>query len=213
LQQGKDLDAAAASAQKAMQSNLGDAEAILLYAQIQVPRGQVANAIAVWGQWANAHPMDAGAAALLGTLEEARGNEPKAKTNYRKTLQIQPEQLLAANMLAYLMLENDENTDVALNLAKAARRVLPNSTSTADILAWAYYKKGAYAFARDLLEDAVKTNGNNVAMQYNNLGMVHCELANKNSAVLPPRSQSHWRPNRPPGRTQKSALEEIGAPS
>ena len=161
LLMGKDLDAAGAAAQKAMQLNSRDAEAVLLYAQIQVQRGQVANAITAWEQWSTTHPTDAGAVALLGTLEEARGNEPKAKAYYRKALQLQPDQPLAANNLAYLMLESDENIDVAMNLAQAARRALPNSSSTADTLAWAYFKKGAFAFARDLLEDALKMNGNN----------------------------------------------------
>jgi tetratricopeptide (TPR) repeat protein len=209
LQLGKDLDAAVASVQKAMQLNPADAEAILLYAQIQVQRGQTANAITAWEKWSNAHPADAGAVALLGTLEEARGNEPKAKAYYRKALQIQPDQPLAANNLAYLMLENDENPDVALNLAQAARRVLPDSSSTADTLAWAYYKKGAYAFARDLLEDAVKTNGNDAAMQYH-LGMVYSKLANKNSAVLHLKKAIALAPESSSAKDAKAALQGIG---
>jgi hypothetical protein len=44
--------------------------------------------------------------------------------------------------------------DVALTLAQTARQGMPNSPNTADTLAWAYYYKGTYGFARDLLEDA-----------------------------------------------------------
>jgi cellulose synthase operon protein C len=56
------------------------------------------------------------------------------------------------------MLQNGENVDVALTLAQTARQRMPNSPSTADTLAWAYYYKGTYGFARDLLEDAIKAD-------------------------------------------------------
>ena len=149
--QHKKLDEAAATAQKAIQLNSGDGEAVMLFAQIEVQRGQTANAIDAWEQWSAAHPNDAGALAILGTLEESRGDLGKAEADYRKSLQIQPQQPIAANNLAYRMLLNGENPDVALTLAQTARQGMPNSPNTADTLAWAYYYKGAYSFARDFL--------------------------------------------------------------
>src|SRR3954451_6644114 len=154
--QNKNLDQAAAAAQKAMQLNPGDGEAVMLFAEVQIRRGQTANAIGAWEQWSKTRPNDAGAYALLGTLEEARGDRQKAKAYYNKSLQIQSQQRIAPNNLAYLMLQNGENADVALTMAQTARRGMPDSPSTADTLAWAYYFKGTYGFARDLLEDAVK---------------------------------------------------------
>ena len=99
-----------------MQLNSGDGEAVMLFAQIEVQRGQTANAIGAWEQWSNAHPNDAGAIAILGTLEESRGDFGKAEAYYKKSLQIQPQQPIAANNLAYRMLQNGENVDVALTL-------------------------------------------------------------------------------------------------
>jgi len=96
--------------------------------------------------------------AIIGTLEESSGDTRKAEDYYKQALAIQPTQPVASNNLAYLMLMNGENADVALSLAETARRSMPNSTNTADTLAWAYYYKGTYAFARDLLEDAIKVN-------------------------------------------------------
>jgi hypothetical protein len=63
-------------------------------------------------------------------LEESRGDLGKAEAYYRKSLQIQPKQPVAANNLAYRMLENGENVDVALTLAQTARQAMPNSPST-----------------------------------------------------------------------------------
>ena len=207
--QNKNLDQAAATAQKAIQLNPNDGEAVVLFAQIQVQRGQVANAIGAWEQWSKAHPNDAGPYAILGSLEEARGDIGKAETYYKKSLQIQPEQALAANNLAYRMLENGENADVALTLAQTARRAMPNSPKTADTLAWAYYHKGTYAFARDLLEDAVKADPDSAAMQYH-LGMVYSKLSDKSNAVVHLKKAVSLAPDSPTAKDAKAALQGLG---
>jgi Flp pilus assembly protein TadD len=207
--QSKSFDQAAATAQKAMQVNPDDGEAAFLYAQLQVQRGQAANAISTWEQWSKAHPGNAGAFATLGMLEESLGDKRKAEDYYRKALQIQPAQPLAANNLAYLMLENGENVDVALTLAQTARRSMPNSPNSADTLAWAYYYKGTYGFARDLLEDAIKTNPNSQAMQYH-LGMVYSKLGDKNNAASHLKKSVALAPDSPAAKDARAALQKAG---
>jgi len=181
--QNKNLDQAAAAAQKAMELNPDDGEAVSIYAQLQAQSGKTANAISAWEQWSKAHPSNAGGLAILGMLEESRGDKRKAEDYYKKALQIQPTQPVAANNLAYMMLENGGNVDVALTLAQTARRGMPNSPNSADTLAWAYYHKGTFGFARDLLEDAIKANPNSAAMQYH-LGMVYAKLGDKSNAAI-----------------------------
>ena len=173
--QNKNFNAAVAAAQKAMELNPNDGEAVSLYASLQVQRGQAGNAIGAWEQWSKAHPGSAGGFVILGMLEESRGNTRKAEEDYKKALQAQSDQPIASNNLAYLMLQNGENVDVALSLAQTARRVMPNSPNSADTLAWAYYYKGTYGLARDLLEDAIKTDANSASMQYH-LGMVYGKM-------------------------------------
>jgi Flp pilus assembly protein TadD len=207
--QNKNLDQAAAAAQKAIQLNPGDNEAVMLSAQIQVQRGQVANAIGTWEQWLNTHPNDAGAMAILGVLEESRGNLVKAEAYYKKSLQIEPQEPVAANNLAYRMLENGENVDVALTLAQTARQAMPNSPSSADTLAWAYYHKGTYAFARDLLEDATKTDPKNATMQYH-LGMVYSKLSDKSSAATHLKKAVSLAPDSPTAKAARAALQGLG---
>jgi tetratricopeptide (TPR) repeat protein len=207
--QNKNLDLAAASAQKAIQLNPGDNEAVMLSAQIQVQRGQVANAIGTWEQWLNTHPNDAGAMAILGALEESRGNFVKAEAYYRKSLQIEPKEPVAANNLAYRMLENGENVDVALSLAQTARQAMPNSPSSADTLAWAYYHKGTYEFARDLLEDAIKTDPKNATMQYH-LGMVYSKLSDKSSAAVHLKKAISLAPDSQAAKDARAALQALG---
>ena len=206
--QGKNIDQAAASAQKAMQLNPMDREAAMLFAQIEVQRGQAAKAIGTWKQWSDAHPNDAGSIAVVGMLEESSGNRQVAEADYRKSLQIQPQQPMVANNLAYIMLQNGENVDVALSLAQTARQGLPNSPDTADTLAWAYYYKGIYEFARDLLEEAIKTDPNNATMQYH-LGMVYSKLRDKNNATIHLRKAMSLGDDSPTAKKAQTALQQL----
>jgi tetratricopeptide (TPR) repeat protein len=207
--QNKNLDQAAASAQTALQLNPADGESVTLYAQIQAQRGQTASAIAVWEQWLTTHPNDASALAILGTFEESTGDRDKAEGYFKKALQIQPKNALAANNLAYLMLVSGENVDVALTLAQTAREGMPNSTHTADTLALAYYYKGTYSFARDLLEDALKTDPDNASMQYH-LGMVYAKLSDRSDAMVHLKKAVSLSPNSPEGKGAKAALQGLG---
>jgi len=55
---------------------------------------------------------------------------------------------------------------VALSLAQVARRGMPESASVADTLAWAFYHKGVYASAIDLLKEALDKQPNNPTYHY-----------------------------------------------
>jgi tetratricopeptide (TPR) repeat protein len=114
----------------------------------------------------------------LRRRKQGRGRLPEGA-------ELKPQQPIAANNLAYRMLVSGQNVDVALSLAQTARRGMPDSPSTADTLAWAYYNKGTYGFARDLLEEALKTDPNNPTTQYH-LGMVYSKLNDKNNASHAP---------------------------
>lgn len=179
----KKFDEAAVTAEQAIQLNSSDGDAVSLIAQIAVNQGRTAQAIAAWTKWSSSHPNDAGALAILGTLEESRGNLHQAETYYRKALQIQPQQPIAANNLAYRMLQNDQTPDLALTLAQTARQGMPDSPTTADTLAWAYYHKGTYQIARDLLEGAVNADPDCASMRFH-LGMVYSKLKDKHNATL-----------------------------
>jgi Flp pilus assembly protein TadD len=206
--QNKKLPEAVASARKAIQINSRDPEAVMLYAQIEVMTGQTADAISVWQQWITAHPADAGAYSILGTLEDSSGNVSLAESYYRKALQIQSTQPIAANNLAYLMLEHGGDVDVALTLAQTARQALPDSPETADTLAWAYYHKGIYGFARDLLEDAVKTDPNDASMHYH-LGMVYTKLQSKSDAETQLKRAISLQPGSPTAQSAQTALQGL----
>ena len=81
------------------------------FAQITGQRGKTDNEIATLCRNSGRiriRMRHAGALAILGTLEESRGDLDKAENYYRKSLQIQPQQPIAANNLAYRMLLKGE---------------------------------------------------------------------------------------------------------
>jgi tetratricopeptide (TPR) repeat protein len=207
--QNKNFDLATAAAQKAMDINPDDGEAVAIYAQLQAQRGQAANAIVAWEQWSKAHPNSAGALAILGTMEESRGNGSKAEDYYKKALAIDSTQALAANNLAYRMLMNGGNVDVALSLAQTARRKSPDSPTSADTLAWAYYSKGSYGFARDLLEEAIKAAPNNATIQYH-LGMVYAKQGDKSNATTHLKKAISLAPDSQAAKDAHTALQGLG---
>ena len=193
------------SADKAMQLNPNDSGAVIAYTRAEIGSGDSAKAIAKWQQWTKDHPTDVRAFTLLGSLQESQGDRNGAMDSYKKALAIQPEQPVAANNLAYLMVDSGQNLDVALSLAQVARRGAPTSPSTADTLAWIYYKKGNYESARDLLEEATKGAPNNAAIHYH-LGMTYAKLSKSTDAISHLKKAAALAPNT---QTAKDADKEL----
>ncbi|MGA1981203.1 MAG: tetratricopeptide repeat protein [Acidobacteriaceae bacterium] len=205
----QDFKDAADTESKAMQLNPASLQATQVYTQAEVALGQVDAALATWQNWTNAHPSDANAIMLLGTLEEAKGNDGKAEVDYKKALQLDPNNGSAANNLAYMMVEDDENLDVALSLAQTARRVLPDRPETADTLAWVYYHKEDYRAARDLLQEALKTFPNDAPVNLH-LGMTDAMLNDKGEAQAYLKKAISLAPNSKTGKTAADELAKLG---
>lgn len=168
----KDYKAAEGSLSKALELDPKNIDAMLALAAAQNSLGSVGEATASYQRVIQQAPRDLRAYMLLGALEESQGQWQGAQQHYQKILDLQPDNPVAANNLAYLMLEHSGNADRALSLAQTARRGLPDKPSTADTLAWAYIHKGAYALAIDLLENAIKTEPANATYHYH-LGLAY----------------------------------------
>jgi Flp pilus assembly protein TadD len=201
-----DPKSALTSSEKAMQLNPNDSAAVIAYTRAEVAAGDPAKAVAKWQQWTTAHPTDVQGLTMLGTMQESQGDRDGAMASYKKALALQPEQPVAANNLAYLMVDSGQNLDVALSLAQIARRGMPTSPNTADTLAWIYYQKGNYASARDLLEEALKTSPNSASIHYH-LGMTYKKLSDSADAVTHLKKAAALAPNT---QTAKDADKELG---
>jgi Flp pilus assembly protein TadD len=107
------------------------------------------------------------------------------------------------------MMQRGQDVDVALSLAEIAHRGMPNSPATADTLAWAYYMKGTYGSAHDLLETAVKDDPDDASIQYH-LGMIDSKLGNKADARVHLQKSLSLAPTTETGKSAAQALHSIG---
>ncbi|CAN5458994.1 hypothetical protein BH10ACI3_BH10ACI3_01410 [soil metagenome] len=92
---------------------------------------------------------------MLGILEEGRGNTTEAEKAYRKALELTPQTPIAANNLAWLIVENQGNLDEALQLATLAVGKNPTTAGFYDTLGWVYLKKGLTSSAVEQMKKAV----------------------------------------------------------
>jgi len=123
-------------------------------------------------------------------------------------LALEPEQALAANNLAYLLLEHGGNVNVALTLAQTARRGLPDLANTADTLAWAYFHNGAFSVAAPLLEDAVKKAPDNSSYRYH-LGLTYQNLNDSARARAELQKAIRIDPKSPLAEKARRALSQM----
>jgi tetratricopeptide (TPR) repeat protein len=180
------LDEAEAAFTKAMSLDKKNVEAYFLLAQLQTARGSLDKAAQSYEQSILQAPQEIRSYVSLGMLEEKRHNFPRARELYEKALRVQPDAsnpwaAIASNNLAYLLLENGGNADVALSLAQTARQNFPKLPNFADTLAWVYYRKGAYGSAVDLLKSAIHDAPNNAsaATFHYHLGMAYDKINDK----------------------------------
>ncbi|PYV12396.1 MAG: hypothetical protein DMG23_01225 [Acidobacteria bacterium] len=180
LRQG-DLEKAEEAMQMATQMDKKNADAFLLLGQVQVARGSQEKAMTSFQRSIQENSRDPRSYVMFGALAEKRGDWKSAKEAYEKALQVEPDYPLAANNLAYLMLEHGGNSDVAFSLAQVALRGLPDLANTQDTLAWAYYQKHQYASAIRLLEEALKKTPQASAYHYH-LGLAYQKAGDRVNA-------------------------------
>jgi len=154
------------------------------------------------------NPKKVDAYFFAGTMEELSGRPQKAEEVYRKALQVDPNYAPAANNLAYLMLQNGENNDIALSLARMARQKMPDSASAADTLAWIYYQKGLYDSAADLLRDALQKSPDNATYHYH-IGMVYRKQNNSAAAKQHLKRALQINPNFPAASEIRKTLNQL----
>jgi tetratricopeptide (TPR) repeat protein len=156
LFQKKDFSGADAAFHKAVELDKDNSDALLKLAQAQAAEGSVSQALATYQQSIKDHPREISFYLLAGMMYESQNNFDQAKAMYQQALNIQPDNALASNNLAYLMLQQGGNVDVALAMAQTARRGMPDSPQAADTLGFAYYQKGVYRSAIDMYQESLR---------------------------------------------------------
>ncbi len=91
-----------------------------------------------------------------GITHERTDEWKKAEADFRKALELRPNQPQVLNYLGYSYVELGENLDEALDLIERAVAAQPNSGYIVDSLGWVYYRLGRYQEAVEQLERATE---------------------------------------------------------
>jgi tetratricopeptide (TPR) repeat protein len=91
-----------------------------------------------------------------GVTRERTGFWQEAEADFRRALELRPDQPQVLNYLGYSYVELGENLDEALDLIEKAVAAQPNSGYIVDSLGWVYYRLGRYHEAVDQLERATE---------------------------------------------------------
>ncbi len=129
--------------------------AYLSLGQTKQAQNQLPEAIREVDNLIKREPRFAPAYMLKAFYMESGGDTKGAIAHYQKALELSPDNPVAANNIAWLYCQMNQNLEQALSLARKAREKAPNDGHIADTLGWIYYKMGNYTLAADQLTFAI----------------------------------------------------------
>lgn len=91
-----------------------------------------------------------------GIARERTGQWTAAEKDFRRALEMEPENPLVLNYLGYSYIDRGENLDEALDMVRRAVAQRPDDGYIVDSLGWAFYRLGRYEEAVAELEKAVQ---------------------------------------------------------
>jgi tetratricopeptide (TPR) repeat protein len=174
MEQKKDLAGAEAEFRQASALDDKNIEARVKIGLVQGLRGATDEALVTYLDGSKIAPREIAFYLLAGGIYENKRDWEHAKQQYQKVLEIQPDNPLASNNLAYVMLQQGGNLDVAFSMAQTARQKLPDNPNAADTLGWAFYHKQVYTSAINLFKEAVKKDPDNALFNYH-LGLAYAK--------------------------------------
>lgn len=91
-----------------------------------------------------------------GIANERTDHWDAAEADFRRALELNPDQPQVLNYLGYSMVEKNENLDEALDMIERAVSARPDSGAITDSLGWVLYRLGRYDEAVAPMERAVE---------------------------------------------------------
>jgi cellulose synthase operon protein C len=174
LDQKKDLPAAETEFKQAADLDKNNSQALIQMGAVMSLSGDPDQALQVFLDGEKTNPKEVTFYILAGGIYENKQDWDHAKQQYQKALEVQPDNPLASNNLAYVILQQGGNVDVAFAMAQTAHRQLPDNPNSADTLGWAFYHKAVYGSAITLLKEAVKKEPDNALFNYH-LGLAYAK--------------------------------------
>ncbi|MGA7412664.1 MAG: tetratricopeptide repeat protein [Bryobacteraceae bacterium] len=191
--------------QKALSLAPADADSTILLADSYAAEKKSDESVRLLSAAMQQHPTDAGLMLQSGMIYEKLQRWDDARGCYERALQLDGDNALAKNNLAWLLVEHGGNIDLALTLAQQAKEKLYDNPQVTDTIGWVYYKKGVYKTARDYLKQSVEKDQKNPTFQYQ-LGMAEQKLGNQDAARRDLLNAIALDPQSPEAALARSAL-------
>lgn len=106
----------------------------------------------------------------------------KAEPNFRRALELNPEQPQVLNYLGYSFVDMNKNLDEGVDMIKRAVAARPDDGYIVDSLGWAYYRMGKFEDAVTELERAVQLRAGDATIN-DHLGDAYWRVGRKLEAV------------------------------
>jgi tetratricopeptide (TPR) repeat protein len=149
-----------------------------------------------------------------GAARDQLDRWPEAEADFRRALELSPEQPDVMNYLAYTWVDRGEHIDQALPMLRRAVELRPASGAIVDSLGWAHYRLGDYNQALLYLERAVELRPADAILN-DHLGDVYWRLGRRIEARFQWRRALTLEPEDPAALQAKieNGLEEAPPPS
>lgn len=138
-----------------------------------------------------------------GVAYERNKQWDKAEPDFKKALELSPDQPYVLNYLAYTWVERRENLDQALKMLNSAVEQRPEEGFIVDSLGWAYFQLGSFDKAVTYLERAVELQPTDPVLN-DHLGDAYWRVGRKAEA----RFQWHRSLSFKPEEDQISVIQE-----
>jgi len=118
-----------------------------------------------------------------GIALERAGQWPRAEADFKRALQLVPEQPYVLNYLGYTWVERGENLAEARGMLERAMALRPQDGNIADSLGWALFKLGDLPNATKWLERAAELESRNATIN-DHLGDAYWAAGRRREAVF-----------------------------
>ena len=109
---------------------------------------------------------------LRGEFFDRQKMYDKAEEQFRKALEIDPQNAAVLNYLGYMLADHDQKLPEALKMIREAVLLEPQNYAYLDSLGWVYYKTGQYELAEENIRKANERNNGDPTI-HDHLGEVY----------------------------------------
>jgi len=174
-------DEAAARFEEAIALSPDETRAQTSLATLEAARGELDAALARLDAAIAAAPQDPAPYYLAGQILLSQGRNAAAEERFRAVVARSPGHAGARNDLAWLLASEDRELDLALELAREARRLAP-SADVIDTLGFVQLKRGDAEAAVALFEEALALRPDDPSLRYH-LGLALARAGDREQAM------------------------------